>query len=157
MKILDTFNRWFGFTRTESRVVGVLIAAFLLGIGVRLLRPPGSGGVRYDYSSLDSEFTAKSAGFELSDSLQEDDSVQSARASSRPGKNGAVDGPVDINRATESELVALPGIGPGIAKRIIAWRTGNGPFRSVDDLRKVKGIGARKFERVAPLCICGKE
>lgn len=54
-------------------------------------------------------------------------------------------GPININRATASELDALPGIGPVIASRIIDYRKTNGPFHSVDDLQKVSGIGSAKF------------
>jgi competence protein ComEA len=54
-------------------------------------------------------------------------------------------GPININRATASELDALPGIGPVIASRIIEYRKTNGPFASVEDLQKVSGIGVAKF------------
>ncbi len=54
-------------------------------------------------------------------------------------------GPININRATATELDALPGIGPVIASRIIEYRKTNGPFTSVDDLQKVSGIGVSKF------------
>ncbi len=48
---------------------------------------------------------------------------------------------VDVNRASATELERLPRVGPALAQRIIAWRDANGPFRSVDDLRHVRGIG----------------
>ncbi|MDP4013670.1 MAG: ComEA family DNA-binding protein [Candidatus Nanopelagicales bacterium] len=48
---------------------------------------------------------------------------------------------IDINRATATELEDLPGVGPVLAARIVEWRTANGPFRSVDDLLEVSGIG----------------
>lgn len=54
-------------------------------------------------------------------------------------------GPININRATATELDALPGIGPVIAARIIDYRKKNGPYTSVDDLQKVSGIGVAKF------------
>ncbi|MEI6844695.1 MAG: ComEA family DNA-binding protein [Actinomycetes bacterium] len=54
-------------------------------------------------------------------------------------------GPININRATISEFDSLPGVGPVIAARIVAYRKVNGPFMSVDDLQKVSGIGASKF------------
>jgi competence protein ComEA len=50
-------------------------------------------------------------------------------------------GKVNINTADEAALVALKGIGKGKAKAIIEYRQKNGPFKSVDDLTKVKGIG----------------
>src|SRR5713101_7478935 len=55
-------------------------------------------------------------------------------------------GKIDINTATEKELKMIPGIGPVIATRIIAAR----PFRSADDLKKVNGIGDKKYETIRP-------
>ena len=56
-----------------------------------------------------------------------------------------------MNSATAEELIALPGIGKVTAGRIIEYRTQNGPFQSVEDLRKVGGIGAKTMERLRPL------
>ncbi len=53
------------------------------------------------------------------------------------------DGRVNINTADAAALETLPGVGPAIAARIIAWRDENGPFRSVDELTAVSGIGER--------------
>ena len=56
-------------------------------------------------------------------------------------------GPLDVNSATQQQLENLPGIGPALAGRIIAAR----PFKSADDLRNVKGIGAgAKYEKIRP-------
>ena len=60
-------------------------------------------------------------------------------------KTSAPRGPININRATASDLDSLDGIGPVIAKRIIAFRTTNGPFTAIEDLLKVSGIGDAKF------------
>ncbi len=64
---------------------------------------------------------------------------------------------VDLNRATAGELEALPGIGVVLAQRVIAFRTSAGRFRTVDDLRSVKGIGAKKFERLKSLVMVSTE
>jgi competence protein ComEA len=53
--------------------------------------------------------------------------------------------PVDINRATVDDLTRLPGIGPVLAARIVAARESGGAFESVDDLRRVAGVGAAKL------------
>ncbi len=53
---------------------------------------------------------------------------------------------VDLNTADASTLEKLGGIGPKKAKAIIEHRTQHGPFKSVDDLRKVQGIGAETFQ-----------
>src|SRR6266498_1759760 len=55
-------------------------------------------------------------------------------------------GRIDINTATEKELKMIPGVGPVMASRIIAAR----PFRSADDLKKVNGIGDKKYAKIRP-------
>ncbi len=57
---------------------------------------------------------------------------------------------VNINTANAQTLTSLPGIGPKIAERIVAYREQKGPFRSTDDLMKVKGIGKKTFAKLKP-------
>ena len=57
---------------------------------------------------------------------------------------------VDLNTATRDELVAVPGIGPTKAQAIVDHRTANGPFKSVDDLRDVKGFRGKLVDRLRP-------
>ncbi len=57
---------------------------------------------------------------------------------------------IDVNRADGGMLMLLPGIGPGLSDRILADRAERGPFRSVQDLERVRGIGARTVSRLAP-------
>jgi len=74
------------------------------------------------------------------------DPIYKAGVTIRAGSKAAAPrGPININRASTSELDSLDGIGPVIAKRIIAYRTINGPFIAVEDLLKVSGIGDAKF------------
>jgi competence protein ComEA len=58
---------------------------------------------------------------------------------------------LDLNRASAQEFEELPGIGPVLAERIVHYRKSGKTFRTVDDLRAVKGIGKKKFERIQAL------
>lgn len=57
---------------------------------------------------------------------------------------------VDINSATWPELAQLPGLGEELAKRIVASRVQDGPFRTHEDLMRVRGIGAKTLEAMRP-------
>jgi len=59
--------------------------------------------------------------------------------------------PVDLNSATPDELARLPGVGSSLAARIVERRQSGGTFRSIEDLRRVKGIGHAKLERLRHL------
>jgi len=58
---------------------------------------------------------------------------------------------VDINRAAVWLLDALPGIGEALAQRIVDYRTKNGPFRNIDELLKVPGIGTSVYDKIKNL------
>ncbi len=63
----------------------------------------------------------------------------------------AASGPLDLNAATAADLDALPGVGPVISGRIVAWRSGHQRFSRVDELAEVEGIGPKLLERLRPL------
>lgn len=60
----------------------------------------------------------------------------------------AAQGKININTATAAELQNLPRIGPKVAQRIVDFRTQNGPFKKIEDLMKVRGIGEKVFEQI---------
>lgn len=77
-------------------------------------------------------------------------------APSRPGgKKKPPSSPVNVNTAGPKDLMSLPGIGPSLAQRIVDDRARNGPFRSLDDLGRVKGIGKKMLARFQGFVITG--
>lgn len=55
---------------------------------------------------------------------------------------------VNINKATQSQLETLPGVGPSTAKAIIEYRSENGEFKKIEDIKEVRGIGEAKFQKM---------
>jgi len=64
---------------------------------------------------------------------------------------------VNINTASLAELDKLPRIGPKVAQRILDYRKEHGPFKRVEDLMKVKGIGEKTFARLREMVTVGAE
>jgi competence protein ComEA len=69
----------------------------------------------------------------------------------------ATDTPVDLNSATAAQLETVPGIGKALAGRIVAFREKHGPFRRLEDLMKVKGIGEKSLEKLRPYIRVGTD
>jgi competence protein ComEA len=64
--------------------------------------------------------------------------------------------PIDLNRASAADLDAVPGIGPALAQRIIAYRHAHGPFKKIDELQeKVLGFGPNNLEKIRPYLVIG--
>ncbi len=71
-----------------------------------------------------------------------------------PAKKSAhkeLGGKLNLNTATEDQLMLLPRVGPSKAERIVDWRKRNGGFKRTADLRRVKGFGYNTFKRLEPL------
>jgi competence protein ComEA len=79
-----------------------------------------------------------------------DGTAESKGAARKPNsKEAALTELIDINRATLTELQRLPGVGPKMSQKIVDERA-NAPFKSVDELRRVHGIGVKTLERLRP-------
>ena len=118
----------FSFNRKERFVLLGLTAALLIGAAVNLVE-------RYSGRDLPDFHVQKGA----------------VPVPDRSGKTESVEqhtGPIDLNRASAGQLTRLPGIGPKIARRIVDDRNQRGPFKSVDDLSRVKGIGKKTLQRL---------
>ncbi len=64
---------------------------------------------------------------------------------------------LDVNQATAEDFTKLPGIGPELARRIVAFRAKHGPFRRVEDLLAIRGIGHKKWRAIRPFLKVGGE
>ena len=71
-----------------------------------------------------------------------------------PAKKGAsrkqITGKLNLNTATEEQLMLLPTVGPAKAERVVTWRKKNGGFKRIADLRRVKGFGYKTFKKLEP-------
>jgi competence ComEA-like helix-hairpin-helix protein len=149
MNLLKRVQEFAAFTKNEQRVFLFLAIVFLAGVSIRVykayftVRPVR----QFDYSALDKEFEERSqhiAGVSLGNTPRDTTIPKGARIS---GKK------VDLNTATKTELISLPGIGEGIAEQILIFRDEHGTFSSVEQLKNIKGIGAKKFERLRPYVV----
>ena len=100
-------------------------------------------------SSTEADPSAKSAAEEdpetESPEIPAGSVIQPQEATGAPRES---DGRININSATRSELMDLPGIGSVLSERIVEYRKINGSFSKIEDLRKVSGIGEKRFEAV---------
>ena len=148
MKFFSYFQS-FGFTRNEIKVILLLSATFLLGLAIRY----------YNSSSLSTKTPEKEFDYSIPDSIFQARSKQAGRTipptaysdSSGQSDSTARHSPININTANKTDLMKLPGIGAAYAERIIAYRDEHGPFKSADELQKVKGIGKKKLDRMRKL------
>ena len=71
-------------------------------------------------------------------------------APAKKSNHKQVAGKLNLNTASEDQLMLLPTVGPSKAERIVTWRKKNGGFKRVADLRRVKGFGYKTFKRLEP-------
>lgn len=152
MSITTFFRDRLAFTRNEMKAVLILCGTFLIGLVIRWVQtpshPPPSSvpGQTFDYRQTDSEFVSRSHALLA---VPGADHPKNVRFSSMR-KPSIAPHSVNINTASKEQLMRLSGIGESFALRIIQYRAEHGPFASIADLEKVRGIGPKKLERLRP-------
>jgi comEA protein len=146
MSIFSVLQQSFGFTRNEIKVILFLVTTFIVGLGIRWYRstekPEAVSESRYDYSLKDKEFEERSQKLAKLTSPKGEKKITSQQTLEPHS--------ININTASKDQLTLLPGIGETYAERIVVYRNNNGPYASVDEVEKVKGIGKRTLERLRP-------
>ncbi|MEA3328899.1 MAG: helix-hairpin-helix domain-containing protein [Candidatus Omnitrophota bacterium] len=122
----------FSLTKPEKGVIVFLAASFILGCGLVYFKKTNT---KFCLLSPAGDQEANSA---IICSVRKNAVV----------RNDILSNGVNLNKAGEEELIQLPGIGCILAKRIIDYRKHHGYFTKLDDIKKVTGIGNRKFERI---------
>ena len=143
------------FTSSEKRVIFIIAGILIIAGAIQLFQPFTDRQKVIDYSESDSVFSRLSHQSPVligQDSLENESKpiipqeTQKLKSSNKKLEKFSV----NINTAGEAELVKLPRIGPAIAKRIITFRNKNGPFKSIEDLQQVKGIGKKTIYNIKP-------
>ena len=163
-------------SRTEQRTLGCLILVAVVSVGARQYMAEQTSGYQligqYDAQTekwiqvgdVPSGAVAPLAGAPEGTSLPPADHVLSAGATAAaPLPNGAAAPPangnrtsalLDLNTATESQLMTLPNIGAVRARSIVVWRRDHGAFLQVEDLMQVPGIGKMTVEGLRTHVVC---
>lgn len=174
MNVFSKMRMWEFFTPAERRVLGTIVVVSIAASGVSYVRkahpewflgeptfvvepkeaPPSSLGP-VEKPSFPSVFAVPSP-----PSATETASIQPSPATSPhqpktspPQPTLDPSRPIPLNTADAPTLELLPGVGPVLAQRIIAYRNEIGGFRSVDDLLDVKGIGEKTLEKIRPYVV----
>ena len=125
-------------TPDESRALAFIAGLLLLSSAVRM-------------ASAREPVDLPGGGLDLAAHVEETRAaVAEEERASRPLGEGER---IDPNTADATELDRLPRVGPTLAKRIVADRVEDGPFRSVEDLRRVRGVGARVLREARPFLV----
>lgn len=135
-------------------ITGLIISLLALSLVILGFRW-GTLAARVPVAPSDVELNVSpqpAAANEETDSRQSSAQASSAAGSQSPAGQGEQ---LDLNRATAAQLEDLPGIGPVLAARIVAWREAHGAFVSVNALRNVEGIGAGKLRAIEELVYAG--
>ncbi len=160
MRFFRKVVEYFGFTKTETRVILFILGAFLIGAGIKLyefyFHSPGESDPVFDYTESDRDFQQRASGLlKSAPSAQPEGAAVDQGTRSQPQERSQPKArpalhSININNASKDELISLPGIGEALAERIILFREDIGLFTTIQELKNVRGIGDKKFEHLRP-------
>lgn len=147
-------------TRSESNVILGLVFLCCLGLAARYVQRHARPLPDVDYTEAERVFEqASNAALTTPDEPVQSLSTAASAAPSMPAETtyppeaSSPVGLIDLNTASAGTLQQLPRIGPKIAARIVAYREAHGPFRRIQDLEQVRGIGAKTLARLKPYLV----
>lgn len=160
-RLLRTIQSHLNVTRNEALFVAASAAIVVSGSIASRILPLGEVSRLHDHTSVETvlkildslEHSTSSKSSPEQEAGQPDTNLKGVEQTFSPSKNhgtpmrGAL--PININKASASDLESVPGIGPAMAQRIIEHRRTR-PFKSVEDLLDVKGIGLKTLEKLRP-------
>jgi comEA protein len=163
------------FTKSEIRVLFILLLILFLGLGIKITKGfISDDSALFDYTKSDRMFRNKSDNLlsvlsdtnivvdslfskdelkTISSIKNSEDSLKSLDGKNKKkGKKGddLKEKSININTATKEQLILLPGIGDSTADKILMYRKEHGAFKNIEDIMKIKGIGKKKFEKMKP-------
>lgn len=150
MRFLYTLQHALALSRSERRALTVLCSLLLLGqlaLWWPVTHPPLDA---VQLAAADSQFFHLAARAVEGGMAPETEAGRPAAPRTRAAAPGLPAQPIDINTADAALLERLPRVGPAMAQRILDYRATHGPFRRIEDLRQVRGIGEKTFEQIRP-------
>ena len=156
------------YSRPQLRLLLVLATLFLTGLGVREWRagfPDAADRLeRFDREeplapllpSPRAESRPVSSGTPAKTTTTNGAAPRPEAGRASPAPANQDPRPLDLNRATATELARLPGVGPGLAQRIVDERERRGRFDSPEALRQVMGVGPKKLAALRDLVTVGE-
>ena len=158
MNLLRQIFERFQFTRTESMALAMVFGLYVVGLTWSYVQKTSVPFDEEFYAKIDSatgEFALVPTSQPVTvaaDTVpkhERADSVDTTLVTESSIRDGLQmdTGRLNVNKATERQLMLLPGIGPTLAQRIVDYRRASGPFSSPADLTKVKGIGPKTLAR----------
>lgn len=145
MSWLYRLQQRLAITRNEAVALFTLLALLGAGLVARHLQQQPDPSMPDAYVVADSQFAA---GVEAVPGANRTSGFGDAPREAPATRPSAT---LNLNAAESSDLRQLPGIGPALSQRIVAYREANGPFPSVEAITEVQGIGAKTLERLEPL------